>query len=117
MMTSNLTQTKSHSFAIRKWMGALVYFLIYNIDELAYIVNIFPSTDVLWKQSTAAAGEFFWRARRIINVLGLSLARLSRGLAPAFASSGVTRLIIVGGVLVFLVLPNFGMFFTQPIKL
>ena len=117
MMISNLTHTKLHVFAIRKWMGALVYFLIYNIDELAYVVNIFPSTDVMWKQSTAAAGEFFWRARRIINVLGLSLARLSRGFAPAFASSGVTRLIIVGGVLVFLVLPNFGMFFTQPIKL
>ena len=98
-------------------MGALIYVLIYNIDELAYIANIFPSTDVLWKQLTAAGGEFFWRARSIVNLLGLSLARLSRGFAPAFAFSGVTKLIIVGGVLVFLVLPNFGMFFTQPTKL
>lgn len=117
MITANQSPTKSHGFGIRNWMGALIYFLLYNIDELSYIVNMFPSTDVLWKQSTAAAVEFFWRTRSIINALVVSLGRLSRGFAAAFASSGVTKLIIVGGILVFLVLPNYLMFFTQPIKL
>lgn len=116
-MTANRSETKTNAFSIRKWMGAIIYFLIYNIDELAYIVNIFPSPDVLWKQSTAAAGELFWRARSIANLLGLSLGRLFRGLSPTFASSGATKLFIVGGVLVFLVLPNYVMFFTQQIKL
>lgn len=117
MMTTTRPQTKTHGFSIRKWMGALIYFLIYNIDELAYIVNIFPSPDVLWKQTTAAAGEFFWRARSIMSLLGSSLARLFRGLSPTFASSAGTKLAIVGGVLAFLVLPNYVMFFTQQIKL
>ena len=117
MTTANRSQAKSHVFAIRNWMGALIYFLIYNVDELSYIMNILPSTDVLWKQSAAAAGEFFWRARSIINALVLSLARLSRSFVPAKAYSGVTKLIIMAGVIVFLLLPNHVMFFALPIKL